>query len=149
MKKLSLIMTGIYIVVATWLAIPTVMEWQQDYEYHPRLNLEASGSEEQWEFLKDYAKLIEYADTLGYKLTAGELYRTMYQQRRYVRDGLSWTYKSYHLERKAGDLNLFVYDKLTYKKSDYQILGEYWESLDPHNRWGGRFNDAQHFERRN
>jgi len=149
MKILVRIFVGIYIVVATWLAIPSVMEYVQDNQYtDTTVSLAASGSDEQWEFLKDYAKLINHADELGYKLTAGEIYRTMYQQRKYVRDGLSWTYNSYHLKRKAGDLNLFVNGKYQTSKASYAILGTYWESLSPKNRWGGRFNDAPHFERR-
>lgn len=149
MKALLLFVLGVYIIVTTWLAVPTILEWVQDKEYSKDYKelLGAGASDQQWAFLKDYAKLIEFADEQGYKLTAGELYRTMYQQKKYVRDGLSWTYNSYHLKRKAGDLNLFVNGKYQTSKSSYAILGRYWESLDPKNRWGGRFNDAPHFER--
>ncbi len=147
MKKLTIYITGVYIAVATWLATPTVMEWVQDHEYTPVTQLDAGGSDEQWEFLKDYALLIQYAEDSGYKLTAGELYRTMYQQRKYVRDGLSWTYNSYHLKRKAGDFNLFINGKYITHKEAYKPLGIYWESLSPKNRWGGRFNDSPHMER--
>ena len=148
MKKLINIINGVYLVVATWLAVPTVMEWAQDYEYTAPVALDAGGSDEQWKFLQDYAKLIQYAEDIGYKLTAGELYRTMYQQRYYVRHGLSWTYNSYHLKRKGGDLNLFVKGKYVTDCHYYEVLGDYWESLSPKNRWGGRFNDCPHFERR-
>ena len=148
MKKVFVILLTGYAIVATWLAIPTVMEWQQDNEYTTPTALDGSGSDEQWEFLKDYALLIQYAEAQGYKLTAGELYRTMYQQKKYVRDGLSWTYNSYHLKRKAGDINLFIDNKYKTDKQSYADLGTYWESLNPKNRWGGRFNDSPHFERR-
>jgi len=146
MRKLTLLLAGIYVVVATWLAIPTVKVMMEDYvEEH---TLEAGLSDEQWEFLKDVALLIQYAEDNGYKLTGGELYRTMYQQRYYVAHGLSWTYNSYHLKRLAIDFNLFIDGKYTTKRQDYMSLGIYWETLHPKNRWGGRFNDSPHFERR-
>ena len=149
MKTLIRLIGTIYIIVVSWLAIPTVLEWYNDDNYAEITTLEASASDEQWEFLKDYAELIQYADMLGYKLTAGEIQRTMYQQRKYVRDGLSWTYNSYHLKRKAGDLNLFIDGRYQTSKEAYRELAIFWEGLDPHNKWGGRFNDAPHFERRN
>lgn len=111
-------------------------------------------SDKQWLFLQDVAKLIAYAKERGYKLTGGELYRTEYQQREYVRQGLSRTEDSMHPERLAIDLNVFVKDADGYQlTSDYgQIsdLGEYWEGLSPQNRWGGNFKslyDPYHFER--
>jgi hypothetical protein len=110
--------------------------------------VDATTSDDQWNFLQDFAELILWAKSKGYKLTAGELYRTMYQQRYYVAKGLSWTYNSKHLKRKAGDLNLFIDGKYQTSKEAYRPLGLYWESLNPKNRWGGRFNDAPHFERR-
>ena len=131
----------------TMLAIPTIQVYYE--ELHPP-TVEASNSDEQWEFLKDYAKLIEYADVLGYKLTAGELTRTAYQQRYNIAHGLSWTMNSYHLKRKAGDLNLFIGGTYQTSIEAYRTLGEYWESLDSKNKWGGswqRTPDAPHFQR--
>ena len=113
-------------------------------------------SDEQWEFLKDFAILINYADVQGYKLTVGELYRTMYQQRHYIKVGLSQTYNSRHLKRRAGDLNLFINGKFCGYSNDrecqeaYKDLGSYWKSLNPKNVWGGDWKsivDEPHFER--
>jgi len=146
MKALVRLLLGVYLIIATYLAYPSFMIMIQDES--TQAVVDASQSDEQWEFLKDYAKLIQWAERHGYKLTAGELYRTMYQQRYYVAKGLSWTYNSKHLKRKAGDLNLFIDGKYITSKEAYRPLGEYWESLDSKNRWGGRFNDAPHFERR-
>lgn len=108
-----------------------------------------SLSDTQWEFLKDVAKLINYADSLGYKLTGGELYRTKYQQKRYIKLGRSQTMNSKHLSRLAIDLNLFIDNNLTYEFEDFEPLGVYWESLNPNNKWGGRwhFKDTNHFQR--
>jgi len=108
-------------------------------------------SDEQWEFLQDVAKLIEYAKDMGYKLTGGELYRTRYQQKEYMRTGRSKTMRSYHLKRLAIDLNVFVGGDLTWDYNDIEPLGIFWESLSPKNRWGGHFRnfkDLPHFERR-
>lgn len=45
-------------------------------------------------------------------------------------------------------LDLILYDQagnyLT-KTEDYRRLGEWWETLHPLARWGGRFNDGNHF----
>jgi len=53
---------------------------------------------------------------------------------------------SNHYNRLAIDLNLFtkegsyITDSLAHKP-----FGEYWESLHPLCRWGGRFNDGNHY----
>lgn len=117
--------------------------------------------QEQWEFLKDVAKLIEYIEQQGWIATGGELYRTPQQQAIYVKTGRSKTYNSYHLKRLAIDLNFFkpIYDEngniighdLTWDYHDIEKFGKYWESLNPQNRWGGHFKsfkDVPHFERR-
>jgi hypothetical protein len=66
----------------------------------------------------------------------------------------SWTKSSKHLQRLAIDFNFFVKDengnlRLTYNKKDVQKLGDYWESLNPKNKWGGNWKnpDTPHFQR--
>ena len=103
----------------------------------------------QAKFLQDAAKLILWCGEKGYTVTAGELWRTEAQQRLYVDAGLSKTMQSRHMVRQAIDLNLIIGGKLA-RAEDYGPLGDYWESLDPKNKWGGRFVgflDAPHFER--
>lgn len=115
-----------------------------------------SLSDKQWLFLKDVAKLINKAEELGYKVTGGELYRTLDQQKIYKRVGKSLTLNSKHLCRLAIDFNFFIKNKfgrweLTYNYENIKPLGLYWESLDSKNVWGGNFNnfkDIPHFERR-
>jgi hypothetical protein len=102
--------------------------------------------EEQNVFLTDVAKLIQKAQELGYVITGGELYRTIAQEELYVKQGLSETMHSNHLRRLAIDLNCFR-DGVLVVPSD---LGEFWEELNPLNRWGGNFStlkDTDHFER--
>tara|TARA_B100002019_G_C21241297_1_gene585725 strand:+ start:1303 stop:1641 length:339 start_codon:yes stop_codon:yes gene_type:complete len=109
-----------------------------------------SLSDEQWEFGKDIGKLIVYAEENGFKLTFGEAYRTVQQQKIYVKTGRSKTMRSKHMKRCAMDFNVFVDGKLTWDKEVIRPLGEYWESLNAKNRWGGNFKsfiDVPHFER--
>jgi peptidoglycan L-alanyl-D-glutamate endopeptidase CwlK len=116
-----------------------------------------SLTDEQWLFLQDVAKLIEHAKLLGYKITGGELWRTKEQQKIYYDTGKSKVKSAgYHGMRLAIDFNIFVMLpipstkwKLANKKES-QALGDYWESLSDHNRWGGNYKsfiDAPHFER--
>lgn len=106
--------------------------------------------DEQWAFLQDYCKLLVKAGELGFVVTAGELWRPPEMQKIYLDTGRSKTMRSQHLERLAGDLNFFRDGKQVTRKADLQVLGDYWESLSPVNRWGGNFKsliDCPHFER--
>lgn len=110
-----------------------------------------SLSDKQWEFLQDVARLILFAQLHGLKLTGGELLRTPYQQKKYLEDGLSKTMNSRHLKKLAIDLTLFVDGQPMWEHCpEWEMLGEYWESLHPDNKWGGHFKsfkDYPHFER--
>ena len=106
---------------------------------------------EQAAFLKDVADLIQWATACGWVVTGGELYRTLEQQKLYVRAGRSKTMASNHLRRLAIDLNFFKDGKLIYDVAMLKPVGDFWESLNPKNRWGGNwktFKDVPHFERR-
>ena len=100
-------------------------------------------------FSLNIADLIIYANSLGIGLTFGDAYRHPYLQEYYLRTGKSKTSKSKHLKRLAVDFNHFIDGNLTYDKKKTQILGDYWESLHPSNRWGGNFKsfiDTPHYE---
>jgi len=108
--------------------------------------------EAQWKFLKDVAILIAYIDREGCSASGGELQRTLEQQQMYVNTGKSQTLKSSHIQKLAIDLFIFspsgqwVQDKKT-----LQRFGDFWESLDPKNEWGGNwtsFLDTPHFGRK-
>ena len=111
---------------------------------------------EQSTFLLHVSELIRKASELGFVASGGELYRSAEQQAIYVKNGRSKTLDSQHLKRLAIDLNFFrpSHDgtlALTYDVEALRPLGDYWESLDPANRWGGNWNnfkDTPHFERR-
>ena len=106
---------------------------------------------EQAAFLLDAAKLIQKATELGFTVTGGELARTPEQQAIYVKTGRSKTMASNHIKRCAIDLNFFRDGKLCYDIATLKPVGDYWESLNPKNSWGGNwksFKDVPHFERR-
>lgn len=105
---------------------------------------------EQDKFTRDLVALLHYAHAHGYVVTLGEAWRTPEQQAIYVRTGRSMTPHSQHLKRLAIDLNLFRDGRLLASRDEIEPLGDFWESLDPKNRWGGRFArlvDTPHFER--
>lgn len=103
-------------------------------------------SADQHLFLLDVALLIQWAHANGYRLTAGNLYRTPEQN-----EAVAGSARSRHLERAAIDLNLFerhagrwVYQPVS---EAHRPLGRFWESLGVYNRWGGRYEDGNHYER--
>lgn len=105
---------------------------------------------EQAAFLLDVCRLIPYATSLGFQVTAGEAFRTAEQQAIYVKTGRSKTLASNHLRRLALDLNFILDGQLCYDAKLLEPIGVFWESLHPKNRWGGHFQsfkDMPHFER--
>ena len=103
--------------------------------------------EQQEVFIHNFAKLIVQIFEAGYTCTAGELFRTEEQAKWYAEHGMG-IINSLHRERLAGDLNLFKHGQYAMHTKDYEPFGRYWESLNEANRWGGRFDDAGHFEMR-
>lgn len=97
--------------------------------------------EKQSRFVRLTGLLIEWATQQGYELTFGETWRTPEQAALNAAKGIGIR-NSLHCDRLAVDFNLFRGGKLI---SDYRPLGEYWESLSPDCRWGGRFGDPPHF----
>lgn len=122
-----------------------------------------SLSDEQFEFIKDFSLLVQYATRLGFKVTPGEIRRTIEQQKIYVDTGRSRTMRSAHIDGLAGDLNFFkggVYIAGLHGEEALGILkplGVFWESLNKKNIWGGNFDrdfnrrdpwiDVPHFQR--
>lgn len=106
-----------------------------------------SLGQEQEAFSRDLASLLQYAFSKGYEVRMGEVERTVEQQKIYVQTGRSKTMNSNHLRRCAADLHFTRNGELCYP----QEIGDYWESLNTKNSWGGNWNsfkDKPHFERR-
>jgi hypothetical protein len=93
--------------------------------------------EAQSEFSVSVARLILRAYQLGYQVTFGDAYRDP-----------RVTYghpNSVHRKRLAVDLNLFKDGKFLTATEDHKVLGEWWKSQHPLARWGGDFEDGNHY----
>lgn len=103
--------------------------------------------EKQARFVLKVARLIQFAESMGYQLTFGEAYRSPEEAARLAKLGKGIK-ASLHTQRLAVDLNLFKGGVYLSKTSDYLELGTFWESLsepDLECAWGGRFKDGNHF----
>lgn len=106
-----------------------------------------SLSTKQQEFTRCVSQLINFATAQGFGLTFGDAYR---DKRAHGEFGVKRGYSaasSVHKKRLAVDLNLFVDSKYITNGNceEYKLLGQAWERMHPDARWGGRFNDANHF----
>jgi len=91
-------------------------------------------------------KLIRHMYAEGYEVTFGDAYR---DPRVHGAMGVKASYSSAssnHKRRLAIDLNLFKDGQFLTSSQEHERFGTYWESLDVRNRWGGRFNDGNHYE---
>lgn len=105
-------------------------------------------SEKQQIFAECVGELLQFISrTDGIDVTLGDAYRDPRLHGNFSELGGYGNSKSMHKIRLAIDLNLFVEGEyITDGGHDkYKVIGEYWESLDPFARWGGRFGDANHF----
>ncbi len=103
-------------------------------------------------FLKNIAKLIDYACTLpGYEVTAGEMYRPAEMQAIYWATGKTKVRHSKHQDRLAFDINLFIdgeyiNDPKRFEEA-FRPLAYYWHSLHPDNVCGYDWKwDYNHFQ---
>lgn len=106
-----------------------------------------SLGEQQRKFTLYVAKLIQFAYDSGFELSFGEAYRTPEQAALNASKGTGIS-NSLHIQRLAIDLNLFVGGQYKADSESHRPLGEFWETLDPKCRWGGRFTkpDGNHYE---
>lgn len=99
----------------------------------------------QSEFAALMPSLISKAITLGYEVTLGDAYR---DPRVHGAIGVKQGYghsKSAHKQRLAIDLNLFKGGVFMADTEAHRELGEWWEKQHSLARWGGRFNDGNHY----
>lgn len=113
--------------------------------------------EHQERFATHVVMLINKAWELGFKVRLGEVQRPLEMQQIYVNTGRSKTMNSMHIKKCAIDLVLLIDGKIA-TREQIKPLGDWWELLDPFNRWGGnwrglvdsgksKFVDTPHFER--
>lgn len=99
----------------------------------------------QMAFVRLIPRLIDKAFEMGYGVTLGDAYR---DPRVHGALGVKVGYghpKSAHKNRLAIDLNLFKNGKFLSSTEDHRKLGEWWEQQHPLARWGGRFDDGNHY----
>ena len=85
-------------------------------------------------FAKLYPQLLIYIQLKGYQIRLGDTY---------AREG--HRENSNHYIKLAGDINLFKGGKFLILTDDHREFGEFWEKLHPLCRWGGRFDDGNHY----
>ncbi len=91
-------------------------------------------------FAYDFARLILHAYHKCYAIRIGDVWAKSGEGRRHKKSSI-------HYKKCAGDLNLFKDGKYLTGTEDHRFLGDFWESLSPENRWGGRYDDGNHYER--
>ena len=94
--------------------------------------------EKQSLFARNIAKLIQFAYAEGYEVTFAEAYRPPELAALYAEQGRGIA-NSLHTKRLAVDLNLFLEGKYLSSSESHRVLGAYWKTLHPDNRWGGDF----------
>ena len=101
--------------------------------------------QKQSRFALAVAGLIQQAYRLGFEVTLGDAYR---DPRVHGDLGVRKSYshpKSAHKVRLAIDLNLFRRGQYLEGSDAHRPLGEWWERQGPDHRWGGRFDDGNHY----
>lgn len=100
--------------------------------------------EKQSLFVRLVAELIRHATESGYDLTFGEAWRTPEQAALNAKSGKGIS-NSLHIDRLAIDLNLFQGGTYLTGTEAHRFLGEWWEKQHELCRWGGKFNDGNHY----
>ena len=90
------------------------------------------------------SELIQHAHARGYEFTFGEAWRSPEEAARLASAGKGIA-NSLHTQRLAVDLNLFKEGRYLTSSEAHRPLGEWWEQRHPLCRWGGRFNDGNHY----
>lgn len=101
--------------------------------------------EKQELFMRLLPRLIDKAHEMGFAIRGGDLYR---DPRVHGELGVKLGYghpRSGHKNKLAIDLNLFKQGLFLSQTEDHRPLGEWWEKQHLYCRWGGRFNDGNHY----
>jgi len=101
-------------------------------------------SEKQQEFMHTFCLFVAWCFEQGYRLTWGQAYRTPAEAERMAATGKGIA-NSLHTQRLAVDVNLFINGEYQETTEAHRPLGEKWETMHPLARWGGRFNDGNHY----
>lgn len=120
-------------------------------------------------FMRLLPRLIDQAHTLGFEIRGGDLFRDPRLHGEYGKPSVirylkqvasKWLtllnaegYTHYgkinseHKNKCAIDLNLRERDgDMVWSTEGHRVLGEWWEAQHPNCRWGGRYQDGNHYE---
>lgn len=95
-------------------------------------------------FVQLAARLIAHIYEQGYELTFGEAYRSPEEAARLAKAGKGIV-QSLHTQKLALDINLFKAGVYLSSTEAHRQFGEWWERQHELCRWGGRFNDGNHY----
>ena len=90
-------------------------------------------------------RLLDHVHEQGYEIRGGDLFR---DPRVHGAVGVDMGYghpKSGHKNKLAIDLNLFKGGAYLSTTEDHTPIGEWWEQQHEFCRWGGRFQDGNHY----
>jgi len=96
-------------------------------------------------FMRLLPRLIDKAHELGFEIRGGDLFRAPSTNGAYGTKKGYGRAKSNHKLKLAIDLNLMLQGKLVKSTRGHKELGEWWERQNELCRWGGRFNDGNHY----
>lgn len=100
----------------------------------------------QEEFSKLVPQLINKAHELGFEVRIGDVFRDPRVHGEYGTKKGYGSATSNHKLKCAIDLNLFKNGNYLPATTDHEELGLWWEQLDDRCRWGGWYNDGNHYE---
>ena len=101
--------------------------------------------EKQELFMRLLPRLIDKAHEMGYEVRGGDMFRDPRQHGAFGQKGGYGAARSCHKLKLAIDLNIFQGGVWLSKTEDHAALGEWWEQQHELCRWGGRFNDGNHY----
>lgn len=91
------------------------------------------------------ARLLIFMHQEGYEFTFGDAYRSPEEAARLARLGKGIK-DSLHTKRLAIDINLFKNGKYLTSTESHKMFGDWWEHQHKNCRWGGKYNDGNHYE---
>ena len=92
-------------------------------------------------------RLLDHINERGYQARLGDVFRDprVHGQFGHKAENSYSKARSVHKLKLAIDINLFRDGKFLTATEDHREFGEYWESLHPLCRWGGTWNDGNHY----
>jgi hypothetical protein len=102
----------------------------------------------QREFTQDIADLIQFIYDSGYECTFGDAFRDPRSHGEMGDSGPYGRRRSAHKQRLAVDLNLFLNGEYLSTTEAHRPFGEFWKGMHQDNRWGGDFDDGNHYSRK-